>query len=177
MPTYTFIDSDLLNTVLLSDEPERLPSLATRTTSSLQGPKATALIQSVNDKNDEHGTLLGEIDWKEHTLSIGGVGARWDELKSKPAGVNDSTREWGWIGKKYRVKYDHDVWRARVGSAHAKVEATFTLRKNRVLHHSSPATIDFTSDVSLQDRLFLILVLIFCEKKRQERKVNNHMSG
>ncbi|KAG6831972.1 hypothetical protein H0H87_003307 [Tephrocybe sp. NHM501043] len=168
MPIYTFIDNDLLNTAILPDDPDRFISYTTKTTSSLQaGPKNTQFIPSVND---EHNILEGEINWKEETFSIAGLATRCDELRSKPDGVKDSTREWHWIGKKYWVKYHDNIWRARVGSAHANAEATFTLRKSRLLSQSDPATIDFIPGVSSRDRLFLLLVFVFCETKRQERK-------
>ncbi|KAG6915587.1 hypothetical protein DXG01_010855 [Tephrocybe rancida] len=107
MPTYTFINSDLLNTAILPDEPEQFLAYTTKTASSLLVPKITAVLPSVNDSNN---TLEGEINWKEETFSIAGLATRWDELKSKPTGIKDSTREWHWIGKKYWVKYHDNVW-------------------------------------------------------------------
>ncbi|KAG6830178.1 hypothetical protein H0H87_008954 [Tephrocybe sp. NHM501043] len=107
MTTYTIRDRDFLNSSILPDEPDRFAAYTTTTTRTLQGPKITTLIPSVDDHND---SLLGEINWKEQTFSIGGVAVRWDDLKSKPNGVSDSTREWHWVGKKFWVKYNHNIW-------------------------------------------------------------------
>ncbi|KAF5372656.1 hypothetical protein D9615_009860 [Tricholomella constricta] len=159
MSTYTFIERDILNTAILPDEPENVASYITKTTyrSGLVGPKVTSLIPTANSPGN---TLDGEIDWKRQTFSIAGLATRWEELRSKPEGITDSTREWRWIGKRFMVKYKDNTWLARVGSPYGPVDATFTIRQSRILHQSNPATIAFSSGVSARDRLFLLMVMI-----------------
>ncbi|GLB34685.1 hypothetical protein LshimejAT787_0202500 [Lyophyllum shimeji] len=171
MPTYTFVSKDLLNTAIIPDEPHHWIAYSTSTTSNVLGPKLTLLTPSVV-RNTYGPALDGAIDWKEETFVIGGRSAKWANLKCKLSRRSGSAREWKWFGERFTVKYESGTgrWTAKSGSpAHAD-DAVFTVRKHRIFGADDPATIEFALNVSARDMVFLILVLIYSETKRQQRK-------
>jgi len=171
MPTYTLVSKDLLNTTVLPDEPQTWISYSINTTSSVFGPKLTVLTPSVM-RNTYGPALDGAIDWKEGTFVIGGKSVKWENLKRKLSRRSGSEREWKWSGERFTVKYQSGAgrWMAKSGSPVHPDDAIFTIRKHRIFGADDPATIEFTQNITARDMIFLILVLIYSETRRQQRK-------
>lgn len=171
MPSYTFVSKDLLNTTILPDEPHNWISYNTSTTANVFGPKLTVLTPSVM-RNTYGPALDGAIDWKEESFVIGGRSVKWANLKHKLSRTSGSPREWKWSGERFTVKYQSGSgrWTAKSGSPVHPADAIFTIRKHRIFGADDPATIEFSPSVSARDMVFLILVLIYSETRRQQRK-------
>ncbi|KAG6817815.1 hypothetical protein H0H87_003223 [Tephrocybe sp. NHM501043] len=60
--------------------------------------------------------------------------------------------------------------KAKAGSPVHADDATFTLRKRRMFREDDPAFVNFSSKLALHDMVFLALVMIYSETKRQQRK-------
>ena len=84
MPTFTFSEYDVGNTLLVPDDGG--PSLAISTTRSnfTDQPQLTTIQVVVPGAE---GTVLGALDWKNKTVEIAGVRKPKAEVKHKPGGA------------------------------------------------------------------------------------------
>lgn len=55
--------------------------------------------------------------------------------------------------------------------------ATFTSRKGHIFNHSEPASVMFAAGILHEEMVFLLLVLLWCEHRRLETKVNSLSSS
>ncbi|KAF8077683.1 hypothetical protein FPV67DRAFT_7752 [Lyophyllum atratum] len=171
MPAYTFVSKDLLNTAVLPTESQNWTSYSTSTNSSVLVPKLTILTPSAT-RNTYGAALDGAIDWQNESLIIGGMSTKLKNLKRRPSRKSGGAREWTWKGERFTVKYhaSTDKWTAKSGSPAHPDDAIFAVRKHRILKADDPATMTLSENLSAQDTVFLILVMIYSETRRQERK-------
>lgn len=111
------------------------------------------------------------IRWRERRFETGGVKRDWSTFKYKPAGIFSKTRKWHWSGESFTVKFliDDDKWIASSDSSRHPTRATFYPYKYHFFGPSEPGYISFSPDVSDEDTIFLILVMIYSETRRQDR--------
>ncbi|KAK7017812.1 hypothetical protein R3P38DRAFT_3560437 [Favolaschia claudopus] len=159
--TLTFVDKKLLQTTLI--DPDNAIHYTLTTTSGFRGKKITTITAASG--------LVGSIDWREKTFTINGVEKKWDDLKTRSAGVFRTERNWNWGPRPFNLKYQ---------DAHKELLATplegtpadpvrFTVHRQHVLHDNEPATIRFPT--RMQDdaeRMFLLMAILHMEITRQE---------
>ncbi|KAF9456819.1 hypothetical protein BDZ94DRAFT_1228892 [Collybia nuda] len=167
MFTLTISEKDFLNSEIIPNGPGYC-SFTTQTKTGFRGLKKTVLQPTVQHRAAAP-IVDGSIDWRGKTFEIGGKVKNWKVLKHRQGSIFDwhPVREWTWMGHRYTVKREDNQWMATI---HASVSAVFTSRKSHVLSQSEPATIEFTSNVPHEDMVFLLLVLLWSEHKRLEKK-------
>ncbi|KAF8054247.1 hypothetical protein FPV67DRAFT_1552627 [Lyophyllum atratum] len=166
MVRLTFTQSDLLNSGLRSNTAPHADSYNINTTHGLLGRKITSLVPANESFTDASG-FPAAIHWKQGQFEIGGMQCAWQTLKHTPGGWFSSTREWRWSGHSYAVKYTRPQWTAISSNS---ISAVFSPYRSRIFSASEPAYIEFSSDISDKDMVFLTLVMIYSETRRQEKK-------
>ncbi|KAK7026393.1 hypothetical protein R3P38DRAFT_3530709 [Favolaschia claudopus] len=96
--TLTFIDKKLLQTTLI-DADNAIHYTLTTTSSGFRGKKITTISAASGS--------VGLINWREKTFTINGVEKKWEDLKTRSAGVFRTEREWNWGPRPFNLKY-HD---------------------------------------------------------------------
>jgi len=167
MPLYTFISRDLLSTAILPDDPNTWMGYNANTTWGVQGPKATQLTPNLFCK---HGPPVdATIGWKDETFTIAGTCAKVNDLKWRPKN-SKSSRMWRWSHKSFIVTYHTGRKRWTASDSSRRIDVTFTLCKTRLFKADDPALIHFSDNISTEELVFLMVVMIYSEIKRQDRK-------
>ncbi|KAJ7645067.1 hypothetical protein DFH06DRAFT_1212307 [Mycena polygramma] len=155
----TFKSKDILNSHMHAGHSN---AYITSSSSGILGRKTTTL--------KTHGFLsgsAGKIHWRHKTFEIGGKTKKWRKVESS-AGWFTSGREWEWSGHTYTVKHSHHTWTAT--NAHVEV-ARLTPHKSHLLRASEHAFLQISPEIQDEhQRAFIILVLLYSETKRLDKK-------
>jgi len=166
MSQFTFGDQDILNCDLLPESGRSL-SYRINTSKGFIGRKKTTLVPM--DRGASRG-ISGAIDWRNDTYEVGGVTRDRSTIKHKTGGMFSSTREWRWSRQTYTVDFNGDgIWTALTSSSRHPTVATFYPYKFRFFSPSGLAHISFSPDVSEEDMIFLILVMIWSDTQQKDR--------
>ncbi|KAJ7037870.1 hypothetical protein C8F04DRAFT_384042 [Mycena alexandri] len=148
-----------------------------RTSFGYRGRKDTILC----DENPApgHGTAaaVGAIHWQEKTLEIFGHKKSCAELKRRAGGFFNRTRHWRWSAdrKEYEILYEQEEWKATL-EHNMCIAGRFSVPfRPHLFSKSQPALLHLTKTALAEDEVFLILVFIYCEAKRQDK--TNSSSG
>ncbi|KAG5646171.1 hypothetical protein DXG03_004224 [Asterophora parasitica] len=165
MPSLTFTGKDFLNSEL--HPAYAAVSYRIETHSGFLGRKTTTLTPL---SQSPYRGIPGEIDWRDKTFQIGDVKHNWSGLNRDTGGFFSSAKEWHWpSGRSYVVNYNNGEWTAVGHSWGSTGGAVFRLRRSHITTASEPATISFSQDIPYEDTVFLILVMIFSEAKREDK--------
>jgi len=117
-------------------------------------------------------TIVGVINWRRKTFEINGVRKKVDDIRRKPKGFGNKSRFWKWADdrEEYEVVHFEDGgWQALCTSSDI-VEATFSVPyRTHLFKKTKPLVMNLTREALARDEIFLILALIYCETKRQEK--------
>ncbi|KAJ7662577.1 hypothetical protein DFH06DRAFT_987198 [Mycena polygramma] len=129
---------------------------------------------------DAGAVIVGAINWKERSFEVRGQRWKYEEVRRKEGGVVsqallivcgvDRTRFWRWgkERKEYELLYTHEEWKTP-----SIIAARFTVpARPHLFSKSPPAVVYLTPDALAEDEVFLLLVFIYEEVKRQERTVS-----
>ncbi|KDR69742.1 hypothetical protein GALMADRAFT_160249 [Galerina marginata CBS 339.88] len=128
----------------------------------------------VRDTNPALGgdsTIVGVINWGKKTFEINGQRKALGEVRRKVGGFRNKSRFWKWTEDRdeYNVVHREDGWEAtctRTGI----VEATFAVPyRPQLFGKTTPVVLSLSRVALAKDEVFLILVFIYCEIKRQEK--------
>ncbi|KAG6819095.1 hypothetical protein H0H93_015514 [Arthromyces matolae] len=174
MDTYFDNSDNLLNSHILSTRDNS--SLYTlKTTFGLRGRKVTLLI----DENPPPGRSenVAALHWREKVFEIGGVKKTVADLRRREGKFFKRTRHWRWTPerKEYELQYDEDKgWKATLNTS-IQIAARLLISSRPHLFHffkkPNPPALHLTKTALEADEVFLILVLIYEEIKRQDRTV------
>ncbi|KAJ7662583.1 hypothetical protein DFH06DRAFT_355621 [Mycena polygramma] len=163
------------------------PMYAVQTSFAFQGRVRTVLrdenpLPGTTPSPDSTSTIVGAINWKERSFEVRGQRRKYEELRRKEGGLFRKTRFWRWgkERKEYELAYTHEEWKATLppssGTTPASptptptVAARFTVpARPHLFTKSPPAVVYLTPDALAEDEVFLLLVFIYEEVKRQER--------
>ncbi|KAJ7104523.1 hypothetical protein B0H15DRAFT_810426 [Mycena belliarum] len=140
-----------------------------RTSFGFRGRKDTILC----DENPAPGaaTTVGAIHWQEKTLEISGHKKSCAELKRQAGRFFNRTRHWRWAAdrKEYEIMYDHEEWKATLDH-NMCIAGRFTVPfRPHLFSKSQPAYLHLTKTALAEDEVFLLLLFIYHEVKRQDR--------
>ncbi|KAH0581109.1 hypothetical protein J132_04718 [Termitomyces sp. J132] len=169
LSSFTFSDNDMLNSSLC---PSDSPSAAVYKTSTTVGgvlllPKTTILTHTDFDLFSH-----SAIYWEHHEFEIGGVKRKWCTLNYKPK-LYSRTREWRWspVHDSYVVRYKENRWIVVPANSRDNVVAMLTPYKQYSPSNIQPAILSISPSLSTDEKTFLMLVMIYSEKRRQEKRV------
>ncbi|KAJ7101863.1 hypothetical protein C8R43DRAFT_917513 [Mycena crocata] len=146
-----------------------------RTNFGFRGRKDTLLC----DENPAPGatSTVGAIHWQEKTLEIFGHKKSCFELKRRAGRFFNRTRHWRWAPdrKEYEILYEQEEWKATLDH-NMSVAGRFSVPfRPHLFSKSQPALLHLTKTALAEDEVFLILVFIYCEARRQDK--TNSSSG
>ncbi|KAJ7869792.1 hypothetical protein B0H13DRAFT_2350794 [Mycena leptocephala] len=155
----TFQSKDILNSHLNNGHSNLY---TTSTDRGMLGRKVTSLEMAGSLSGS-----TGKIHWRDKTFELGGKTQKWKELEGSTKWFS-LDREWEWSGYTYTVKHAHHKW--TVTNSHGEV-ACLTEYKPHLFHDSEHATLRISPEIRDEhQRAFIILVLLYSETKRLDRK-------
>ncbi|GLB38119.1 hypothetical protein LshimejAT787_0411700 [Lyophyllum shimeji] len=136
------------------------------TSYGILGRKQTTLTPSSHPPSSG---VHGAIHWRgKGKFEIGGVKKTRSTLKHRE-GLFSSARIWQWSAQAYKVEYHRRRWTATSTSSGHPASAVFALRKASLFGSSRAASISFSGAISVEDMVFLTLVMIYSEIQRREK--------
>ncbi|KAF5372688.1 hypothetical protein D9615_009875 [Tricholomella constricta] len=145
----------------------------------LRGRKITIL----RDENPPLGRsgYVGHILWKEKAVEISGQRKSIAEIRRTEGGLLklNKTRHWRWSpdSKEYEVRYDRKGWKATVND-NMSIAARFLVpSRPHLFSKPEPPSLHLTKTALEADEVFLILVLIYSEIKRQDQTNSSSANG
>ncbi|KAF8878918.1 hypothetical protein BD779DRAFT_1803493 [Infundibulicybe gibba] len=135
---------------------------------SLWGRKPTVL----KDANPAPGDprTAGVIHWRKRMFEVRGQRKPFSEIKTK-TGMFSSSRSWKWSSdrKGYSVTYELGQWKASLHNRKKPV-ARFTVPfRPHLFSKPDPVILHLTKTALAEDEVFLLLILIYSESKRQDQ--------
>jgi len=156
-----YLYADILESRLLLNDGSNY--FTTHTSHGLVRRKETIIAPSwTADVHGSTSSRSGSIKWKDETFVIGGVVKRVSDLRSRR--FLSRSQEWRWSGSQYTLKYSGNQWMIKCG----EVGASMKVYQFHVFRQSEPASVSFSSNLSVEDMIFLLLVLVYSETKRQD---------
>ncbi|KAF8190785.1 hypothetical protein BJ912DRAFT_1041807 [Pholiota molesta] len=128
----------------------------------------------VRDHNPVHGgepTIVGVINWEKKTFEIHGHRKAVKDIRRKANGFRNKSRFWKWADgrEEYDIIHREERWEATCAST-GDIEATFSVPYRPQLFGKTKHLVLNLSRVALmKDEVFLILIFIYNEIKRQEQ--------
>ncbi|KAF8161645.1 hypothetical protein B0H34DRAFT_388184 [Crassisporium funariophilum] len=117
-------------------------------------------------------SIVGGINWKRKTFEVNGQRKSLGDIRRKPGGLLKKSRFWKWAEDREEydvVHHDDTQWQASCTST-TKVEATFSVpRRPQLFGRQKPLVLNLSRRALARDEVFLILVFIYGEMKRQEQ--------
>ncbi|KAF7360430.1 hypothetical protein MVEN_00773100 [Mycena venus] len=149
-----------------------------RTSFGYRGRKDTLLL----DENPVPGTAtatVGAIHWQEKTLEISGHRKSCAELKRRAGRFFNRTRHWRWGAdrKEYEVVYEREEWKATLDH-NMCIAGRFSVPfRPHLFSKSQPPLVHLTKRALEEDEVFLILVFIYCEARRQDKTNSSRLDS
>ncbi|KIY70822.1 hypothetical protein CYLTODRAFT_419350 [Cylindrobasidium torrendii FP15055 ss-10] len=141
-----------------------------KTTFGFLGRKQTIL----QDANPISGggtvSTVGSINWEEGTIALGTLKKKFSEVKKHEGSFLKKVRVWQWAPdrKEFRVRYEDDDWKAR--NANGDVIGVFSVPyRPHLFRKPKPTTLSVEREALERDEVFLLLVFVYSEAKRQEQ--------
>jgi len=142
------------------------------TSQTLWGRTYTYL-RDTNPALGRESAIVGAINWKQKTFEIHGQRKSIRDIRRKPNGFFNRTRFWRWSKdrEEYEICYDNqDEWQALVNTKDGDVEATLSVPfRPQLFGKEKPVVLNLSRVALARDEVFLILVFIYGETKRQEK--------
>jgi len=169
-------DSNILNANI------RMPydnsvAYSLKTTFGLRGRKVTVL----RDENPAFGRpgIVAIIHWKEKVFEISGIKKRISEIQRAAGGLFKKIHHWQWASerKEYVLQYNIEGWKAILSDSTA-VPAQFSVPlRPRLFGKPERSTLHLARVALEEDEVFMILVFIYSEEKRQDRTNSSSANG
>ncbi|KAK7018153.1 hypothetical protein R3P38DRAFT_2981525 [Favolaschia claudopus] len=120
---------------------------------------------------------VGAINWKEKTFEVRGEKRKYHELRRTKGNLFNKTRAWRWsaMRKEYDLSYSFEEWKAVLDDG-VTVAGTFSAPfRPRLFHKFEAPVINLSSTALFEDEVFLLLVFIYEEVKRQDKTASVHL--
>ncbi|RDB20597.1 hypothetical protein Hypma_012177 [Hypsizygus marmoreus] len=149
-----------------------------KTTFGLRGRKITVL----QDENPPMGkpAAIGHILWKEKVFEIHGQRKPIADIRrTESVGFLKKTHFWRWSPerKEFEVKYHGDGWKATLDK-NISIAARFLVpSRPHLFSKTDPPMLHLTKTALEEDEVFLIMVLIYSEAKRQDKTNSSSSNG
>ncbi|KAG5641312.1 hypothetical protein DXG03_005545 [Asterophora parasitica] len=142
------------------------------TTFGLRGRKLTVL-KDENPPLGRAGSSVGCILWNEKVIEIGGTRKSVKDIRRVEGGLFKMNKSsyWRWMpeGKEFEVRYDQEGWKATLDN-NMSIAARFLVpSRPHLFSKPEPPSLHLTKPALEADEVFLILLLIYSEIKRQDR--------
>lgn len=117
--------------------------------------------------------IVGAINWRKKTFEIQGQRKLISDIRRKPKGLFNKARFWRWADdrEEYEIVYhNQEEWQACFSSKDGDIEASLTVPfRPQVFGKPKPIMLNLSRVALARDEVFLMLVFIYNETKRQEK--------
>jgi len=118
--------------------------------------------------------IVGAINWKKKTFEIQGQRKSIKDIRRKPKGLFNKTRFWKWSDdrEEYEIVYhNQEEWQAFFSAKDGgDIEATLSVPfRPQLFGKPKPVVLNLSRVALAKDEIFLMLVFIYNETKRQEK--------
>ncbi|KAF9043666.1 hypothetical protein BDP27DRAFT_1305262 [Rhodocollybia butyracea] len=163
--------SNVVNARLLATH-DNSPVYTLKTKFTFGGRNITTL-QDANPALGSESVTVGAIYWKDKIMEVNGLKKKIADVKAKKGGLFDKARHWRWLAerKNYEVKYSNDEWTAVTVESEgtSKVAGRFVVPyRPHLFTKPDPPLLSLTRTALEEDEVFLLLVFIYSEVKRQD---------
>ncbi|KAF7318906.1 hypothetical protein HMN09_00226400 [Mycena chlorophos] len=140
-----------------------------RTNFGYRGRKDTILCDA-NPAPGAPSATVGVIHWQDKSLEIMGHRKPCADLKRQAGKFFNRTKHWRWAQdrKDYQILYDDEEWKATLNQ-NMLIAGRFCVPRPHLFSKQPPTLLHLTQTALAEDEIFLILVFIYCETKRQDR--------
>ncbi|KAE9400208.1 hypothetical protein BT96DRAFT_857616 [Gymnopus androsaceus JB14] len=142
-----------------------------KTNFSFRGRDIT-LLQDMNPALGSDAATVGAIHWRDKVIEVNGHKKKVSDLKTKKGGFMSKARYWRWTAERreYELKFVNDEWASTVKSdGTSKVVGRFAVPYRPHLFTKPPdPLLSMTRTALAEDEVFLLLVLVYSEAKRQD---------
>ncbi|KAJ3766736.1 hypothetical protein FB446DRAFT_757242 [Lentinula raphanica] len=165
--------ANILNARLLTTH-DNSPIYATKTNFTFRGRDITLLQDTNPALAEQESVTVGAIHWKDKIIEVNGYRKKVSDLKEKKNGFLDKARYWKWSAgrKEYEIKYSNDEWTAtlvKTDKTAAKVVGQFAVPyRPHLFTKPDPPLLSLTRTALVEDEIFLLLVFLYSEAKRQD---------
>ncbi|KAJ7511993.1 hypothetical protein B0H11DRAFT_1953794 [Mycena galericulata] len=122
--------------------------------------------------------IVGAINWKDKSFDVHGHKRPCEELKRTEGTLFNKRKYWRWSAarKEYEISYTHEEWKATIEDGKTIAGRFCVPFRPHLFSKSKPAVIHLTTTALAEDEVFLLLVFIYEEVKRQD-KTNTSTPG
>ncbi|KAJ4494942.1 hypothetical protein C8J55DRAFT_414702 [Lentinula edodes] len=170
--------ANILNARLLATH-DNSPIYATKTNFTFRGRDIT-LLQDTNPALSTGSVTVGAIHWNDKIMEVNGQRKKVADLKEKrkddDTRVFRRARYWRWSAERreYEIKYTNDEWTATTlkSDGTSKIVGRFAVPyRPHLFTKADPPFLSLTRTALAEDEIFLLLVFIYSEAKRQSDTV------
>ncbi|KAJ7792395.1 hypothetical protein B0H14DRAFT_169391 [Mycena olivaceomarginata] len=150
-----------------------------RTSFGYRGRKDTVLWDENPPAGAGAAAVAGAIHWQEKSLEVGGHRKSCKELKRCAGRFYNRTRHWRWAPdrKEYEVVYEREEWKATLDHNMCIAGRFAVPFRPHLFSKSPPPMVHLTKRALDEDEVFLILVFIYCEARRQDRTNSSRLDA
>ncbi|KAJ7171426.1 hypothetical protein C8R46DRAFT_1190744 [Mycena filopes] len=115
--------------------------------------------------------VVGAINWKERSFEVLGHKRKYEEMRRTKGGLFNKSKYWRWSAtrKEYELSYTHEEWKATLEDGKTTAGRFCVPFRPHLFTKSKPAVIHLTPAALAEDEVFLLLVFIYEECKRQDK--------
>ncbi|KAJ7599263.1 hypothetical protein C8J56DRAFT_916244 [Mycena floridula] len=114
--------------------------------------------------------IVGAIHWQDKTMEVNGQRKKFSDIKRHEGNVFRKTRHWKWAPdrKEYAVVYHEDEWKASLNN-NMMIAGRFCVPfRPHLFSKPKPTVLHLTPSALAEDEVFLILIFVYSEAKRQD---------
>ncbi|KAJ6567950.1 hypothetical protein DFH09DRAFT_437686 [Mycena vulgaris] len=122
--------------------------------------------------------VVGTINWKEKSFEINGYKHECEEMRRSTGSLFNKTKYWRWAAtrKEYEISYTHEEWKATIEDGKTIAGRFSVPFRPHLFTKTKPAVMHLTTTALAEDEVFLMLVFVYEEVKRQD-KTNTSTPG
>ncbi|KAF5321257.1 hypothetical protein D9619_001661 [Psilocybe cf. subviscida] len=117
------------------------------------------------------GVVVGVINWAQKTFEVHGQRRAIKDIRRKAKGLRNKSRYWKWGEgrEEFDVVYRDGGWEAACTSTGAVEGKLSVPYRPHLFGKTKPIVLELSRTALKHDEVFLILIFIYCEVKRQEK--------
>ncbi|KAJ7702705.1 hypothetical protein B0H17DRAFT_1042898 [Mycena rosella] len=149
------------------------PMYTVETTFAFAGRGRTVLRDANPLPGATASAIVGAINWGEKSFEVGGYKHACAEMRRSEGGLFHKTKFWRWSAarKEYEITYTHEEWKATLEEGKTSAGRFSVPFRPHLFSKSKPTVLHLTATALTEDEVFLILVFIYEEVKRQDKTV------
>ncbi|KAK7052748.1 hypothetical protein R3P38DRAFT_2502203 [Favolaschia claudopus] len=142
------------------------------------GGRVRTVLRDENPLPGSSSAVVGAINWKDKTIEANGHKRKCEDLRRTTGFLFTRKQFWRWSSTRieYELSYTHEEWKATTEEGKTTAGTFITPFRPHLFGPSKRPIIKLSQTALLEDEVFLLMVFIYEEVKRQDR-TNTSLSG